>query len=273
MQSGMQLYDLDAWTQPQVKCIAEHDLRSEAGELHWSHRLDCAVGANWHEYRCFNDTVGQDEPAAACGTTLRDDGKFHRADCSSGLRVGLMLKQHGVAIAEKAIALAYRVRVRRTDRVVTRERRHQHEQRGTRQMEVGEKAIHYPEAVTRRDEQVGLACECRDGALFTRRRLERPQRGRPDCNDASIRGASCLDRLSRRFGNDESLVVHPMLRELLVLHREEGARSDMQTQIADRDSPLADPIEQWLIEVKTCGGSRDCARLASVDRLVAICVV
>src|SRR6267378_435245 len=56
------------------------------------------------------------------------------------------------------------------------ERRYQHEQRRTRQVKIGQENIDRAKAITRRDEDRGLACERLDGAVLGRRTLQQPQR-------------------------------------------------------------------------------------------------
>src|ERR1700687_3527270 len=68
-----------------------------------------------------------------------------------GLR-GSALQQHRITVAVEAITGGDRMRIRAPDDVVAGKRRDQHQQRGFRQVEIGEQPVDYAEAVTRRDE-------------------------------------------------------------------------------------------------------------------------
>src|SRR4051812_13265721 len=67
------------------------------------------------------------------------------------------LQQHGVAVAEEAVAAVNRVAVGGHDGLVAREGADQHQQRRLGQVEVGDEDVDDAEAKTGRDEDVGLA--------------------------------------------------------------------------------------------------------------------
>src|SRR6188768_906616 len=71
----------------------------------------------------------------------------------SCVRVGRGSDEHGVTIAEKSVLPGDRVLVRREHGLAARERTHQHEQRGFRQMKVGHDCIDDPKAKAGHDEQ------------------------------------------------------------------------------------------------------------------------
>ena len=64
VQAAVRGDDLEARAQPEVKRVAEHDLRAELDELVRRHRLDGAVGADRHEHRRLDGAVRELEPAA-----------------------------------------------------------------------------------------------------------------------------------------------------------------------------------------------------------------
>ena len=71
---------LDPGTQPEMKGVAEHDLRAERFELVGRHRLDRAVGAHRHEHRRVDDAVRECELPASRFPAACDDLEFHRGD-------------------------------------------------------------------------------------------------------------------------------------------------------------------------------------------------
>src|SRR5437879_4774406 len=71
-------------------------------------------------------------------------------------QVYLVSEQHGIAVAEEAVALRNRVRIRGADLVVAGEGRHQHQQRRFRQVEIGDQARDSLERIAGRDEQRGV---------------------------------------------------------------------------------------------------------------------
>src|SRR3546814_13002021 len=68
VQPAMLVHDFRAWAQPQVKGIAQHDLRVDVLELVRHHGLDAAVGTHGHEDRGLDDAMVQCELAATRGT-------------------------------------------------------------------------------------------------------------------------------------------------------------------------------------------------------------
>ena len=67
------------------------------------------------------------------------------------------VQQHGVAIAEKAVFLFDGVPVNFADALAAGKGRHQHQQRGFGQVEIGYQAVNHAERVARRDENIRVA--------------------------------------------------------------------------------------------------------------------
>src|ERR1700674_3650472 len=87
----------------------------------------------------------------------RDARRRREAACGAAtrLRAGarIALDEHRVAVAEKAVALTDRVRVRGANRHVAGKGGHQHHQRRPRQMEVGQQAVDDAKAESGGDEE------------------------------------------------------------------------------------------------------------------------
>src|SRR5258706_6225613 len=83
--------------------------------------------------------------------------------------------QHRVAVGVEAVALLHRVRVGAAQRLLPRKRRDQEQQRGARQVEVGEQRVHRLEPVGRQDVLAGPAAGGLElAAVGVTGRLERP---------------------------------------------------------------------------------------------------
>jgi len=67
MQSAVRRYHLQAGAQPQVKGVAENDVRADFMQFDRRHRLDRTVSAHRHEGRRFDGAVGELQSAAAGG--------------------------------------------------------------------------------------------------------------------------------------------------------------------------------------------------------------
>src|ERR1044071_1205986 len=65
--------------------------------------------------------------------------------------------EHAVAVTEKPVPLAHRFTVSFQNQFPTRERAHEHQQRGLRQMEIRQQRVHHAKLERRTDEQIGTA--------------------------------------------------------------------------------------------------------------------
>src|SRR5438034_1506654 len=88
-------------------------------------------------------------------------------------------QQTRAAVGIEAIARTNRVRVRLQDQLPARERRDEHEERGARQVKVRQQRVHDPEAVARRDVDVGVTLERPHPPVRLGRTLERARRRGP----------------------------------------------------------------------------------------------
>src|SRR6185437_5947043 len=109
------------------------------------------------------------------------------------LSIARALEQHRIAVAHESVAMLDRVHVRASNRVMAAERAGQHQQRGSRQMEIRQQAIDDPKAITGRNEQRSFRRAGMNVARVIGGRLDRPQARRADRNDASAARARGVD--------------------------------------------------------------------------------
>src|SRR4029077_15821497 len=94
---------------------------------------------------------------------------------------GLITKQQaGIAIGIEPVAVGDGVGIGPFHAVETAESGYQHEQRRTRQVEIGQENIDRSETISRGDEDRGLAGERLDGAVFRSSTFQKPQRRSAD---------------------------------------------------------------------------------------------
>ena len=134
-------------------------------------------------------------------------------------------------------------------------------------MEVGEQAVHHPEAVARGDEQIRLATAGHAAAGF-----QRPQCRGADGHHRPSFGLGAGDGLRRLGRQRVALAVHVVLRQVFGAHRQEGARAYVQRQVRAFDAARPQRRQQRLIKVQAGRGGRHRARLAGEHGLIA-CLV
>src|SRR5690606_10521986 len=154
------------------------------------------------------------------------------------------LEEAGVPIREETIARFDRVRVRLLDALEAGERRHEHEERRARQVEVREEKVDRLEPVARRDEEPRLAGERANPAALVGRALEEAERGGAYRDDAAPGRARGAEPLSRRFVEKSGLGVHDVLLGVLDLDREESAGADMKRERQPFDPARRERLEQ-----------------------------
>ena len=95
---------LSAWPEPQVKGIAQNDLRTHLAQISGHHAFDRAVGAHGHEDRGLHDAVVQVQHAAACMLVLGCQFKAQhggRPQCVEWLWWGMGSKMAELAVLVK----------------------------------------------------------------------------------------------------------------------------------------------------------------------------
>ena len=91
----------------------------------------------------------------------------------------------------------------------------EHEQRGARQVKVGQQGIDHPEAEPGRDEQAGLTRPGLDLSGLVDRRFERAHRGGSDRHHSPAFGFCRIEALRRFPGNFKPLGAHVMVFDLV----------------------------------------------------------
>src|SRR5690606_3805298 len=113
------------------------------------------------------------------------------------------------------------------------ERGDEHEQRGARQVEVGDESIDGPVAVAGTDEEAGPAAARRDDAILTGDALQRAGHGRADAPHRTSTGPYLVDRVRRFRRHLVPLLVHRVLARVLDLDRPERTYADVQQDARD----------------------------------------
>jgi len=145
---------------------------------------------------------------------------------------------------------------------------HQHDQRGLRQVKIGDQQIHLPKTVAWRDEDVRLPLHrlqspITAGAFKTAHRCGAHRHHAPASRTGRL-------HLRHQFRRDfDPFAVHAMLADVLHLHRLEGARPHMQGDKARLHAPLAQLRQQRLIKMQSRRGCGHRAFPAGIDGLIA----
>ena len=94
----------------------------------------------------------------------------------------------------------------------------------------------------------------------------------PDRDDAPPLGPGPVDRRGGLRRDGEALGVHAVLAHVVDLDGAEGAGAHVEDDLRALDAAGAQAVEELRREVQAGGGRGDGARLAGVDRLVAVAV-
>jgi hypothetical protein len=170
------------------------------------------------------------------------------------------------------------MRIRLEHPRLARERRHQHQQRRFRQVEVGQQRIDRTDAITGKDEDLRLARERQQfaivpGPAVAPGTLQCAHHGGADGDDASTGRARAADLFDQLGADVEPLAVHAMLAHVVDAYRLESAGADMQGDVAELHATRAQRIQQRIVEMQSRGRRRDGADLAREHGLVAFVVV
>ena len=133
----------------------------------------------------------------------------------------------------------------------------QHEQGRFRQVEIGHQHIDSAEAVTRGDEDGGIALERLYLALRRGGAFEQPQTGCADADDAAAGGVDGIQGRGGIGGDHAPFGVHPVVGRVVGLDRQEGAGPDMQGQGMGRDATGLQGLHQGRGEMQASRGCRD----------------
>src|SRR5258708_20964420 len=149
----------------------------------------------------------------------------------------------------------------------------QHEQRGLRQMKVGQHRFDYFELEARINEKISHARPGGDGpSSGPHCMFEGSNRGSAHRNDSTPSAQSLVDRGRRLSGNRIGLGMEPVILDTLDANRLKSSQADVQGDLHGLDSTLADAVEDFRSEVEACGGGGDRPTLPGIDCLVALAV-
>ena len=135
-------------------------------------------------------------------------------------------------------------------------------------MEVGHHAIHGPETIAGCDEDRGRLGERLDPVVVVGGRLQQPQAGGADTDDAPALRPRRVQGFRDLGGNLAEFGVHAMVRDRLALDRQEGAGAHVQSDEVDRHAPRDQSLHQVRGEMQPRRRRGDGPRLARIDRLV-----
>ena len=161
--------------------------------------------------------------------------------------------------------------------VLAGERRHQHQQRAFRQMEVGEQRVDAADAVTRENEDPGFPRERLQfafaGVVVAHRAFERTHHRRAHRNHATAALAGAA-HLRDQFGaHVQPFAVHAMFAHVVGAHRLERAGADVEGHVPEFDAAVAQRLQQRFVEMQAGGGRGDCADFLREHGLVTLVVV
>ena len=188
-------------------------------------------------------------------------------------------QQHGVTVAEKAVALADGVGIGSEDELASvrlaggGEGGDKHEEGGLGEVEVGEERVHGLEAGRGMEEKAGAAVAGNERAVVLRGdALEDACGGGADGEDASSGGAGAGDEGGGVGGEFVAFFVHLVLGEGDGLHGRERAEADVEGHEGNVCAGGLDLREDAGREVKSGGRGGDRAGGLRVDGLVAFAV-
>ena len=148
------------------------------------------------------------------------------------------------------------------------ESRHQHQQGGFGQVEIGQQSLHHPETIAGKNEDVGLAAP-RFQLAACRRRLQRAQAGRAHRHDAPSFRLGQPDQIHGLLRHGIPLAVHVVLGDFLHAHRLKSPRADMQRDVGGFHPHLFESFQHRRIEMQPCRRRGHRAGLARINGLIA----
>ena len=134
----------------------------------------------------------------------------------------------------------------------------QHEQRGLRKVEVGEKGTHNLEVVSGIDEEIGVAGSgAHSSGALPGGVLKSADRGGANGNHAARFPPGSFDLFGGAFGDGIRLGVKLMLFNRLCADRLEGSEADMEGDFCRFDPSVANAGEDFWREMQSCSGGRN----------------
>jgi hypothetical protein len=177
--------------------------------------------------------------------------------------------QHAVAVAIKTIPLQHGFSIGAQDQPPAGERRHQHQERGAGEMEIGEQPVHRPELEPGTDKKVGRTRPGEEAALLPGA-FQGPDDCRPDGEDRPGVFLARTDRPGRFWTNSVPLREHPVVIEAVDFDGLKGCLPDFEVDGTQRGALFFDAPQDPRCEVKPGRGRGDRPIVAGKNRLVSL---
>src|SRR5271166_3070655 len=160
------------------------------------------------------------------------------------------------------------------DKIGSGEGRDQHEQRGLRQVEIGQQCADDAETVARIDKDVGIAAAGVDASFagLLRREFKGADGSGTDGDYAAATGFCRVDGVGGCGGDFVGLAVEFVVFDFFGAYRLERAESDVKSDFCDFNSAGANALEDFGCEVKTRGRGGYRSSRFCVDGLVAVAI-
>ena len=149
---------------------------------------------------------------------------------------------------------------------------HEHEERRTGKVKVGDEGVDGTEPVARRDEESGVAPIGVHDAGVVNRAFEKAHGGRADSDDSPAGLPHGIDPRRRLPGDLSPLPLHLVFPHRVRADRHERAGADMQRKGNTPDSCCGEGLEQSLREVQPGGRGGDGPGMEGEDGLIVAAV-
>lgn len=120
--------------------------------------------------------------------------------------------------------------------LLTSESAHQHQQRGLRQVEVGEQCTDYAEFISRVDKDIGLTASCRDSTRFRGGIFECPDRGCAYRYNSSSSIKDAIDGGRGFAGNGIGLAMQLVVFDALLAYGLKCPQTDVEGDFRSPDA-------------------------------------
>ena len=153
------------------------------------------------------------------------------------------------------------------------QRRNKHDQRGLRQVEVGDERVRYLEAIARIDENIRPPGAGRHGAVLRRMGFQRAAAGGANADHTPAVFPCLVDELRRLLRYHAVFAVHGVVGDLLLLHRAEGAQTHMKCNVPNLYTHCLHSLQQLRREMQPRRGRCRRAVDLGVHRLIAFLIL
>ena len=150
------------------------------------------------------------------------------------------------------------------------QRRYQHDERGLRQVEIGDQRVHDLKAIAGIDEDIRPAGAGPHGAILRRLRLHGAAACGTHADDPAAVFLRLVDKVCRLLRDDTVFAVHGVVGDLLLLHRAESTKSHMECNVSDLYTHLLNFLQQLRCKMQSGGGGGGRAVHLGVDGLIPL---